>query len=109
MLTPNAVDSYSRFMDALFDDKEIYATTTVWQQFFGKPAHAGSKTVYSPNSEVIDIDGECIEPAPEFGSNVNTDFIKGVGKIDEKVVILLDVDKVMSSGEVAMLEQATQN
>ena len=60
-------------------------------------------------SEVIDIDGECIEPAPEFGANVNTDFIKGIGKIDQKVVILLDVDKVMSSGEVALLEQATQN
>ena len=58
-------------------------------------------------SEVIDIDGECIEPVPEFGVNVNTDFIKGVGKLNRKVVILLDVDRVLSSGEVALVEQAS--
>lgn len=56
MLTPNAVDAYSRYMDALFDEKEIISVSTVWQQFFGKPANGGSKTIYSPNSEVIDID-----------------------------------------------------
>lgn len=56
MLTPQTVDVYSRFMDDLFDEKEIIGVSTVWQQFFGKPANGGSKTVYSPNSEVVDID-----------------------------------------------------
>jgi len=59
-------------------------------------------------SEGIDIEGQNIEAAPEFGANVNTDFIKGVGKVNQKVVILLDVDKMMSTGEVAMLEKASQ-
>lgn len=59
-------------------------------------------------SEVIDIEADAIEPAPEFGANVNTDFIMGVGKVVHKVVILLDVDKVLSNGEVALLEQASQ-
>ena len=56
MLTPQTVDMYSRFMDELFDEKEIINVSTVWQQFFGKPAHGGSKTIYSPDSEVVDID-----------------------------------------------------
>lgn len=56
MVTPNAVDTYSRFMDELFDEKEVIGVSTVWQQFFGKPSNGGSKTVYSPFSEVIDID-----------------------------------------------------
>lgn len=60
-------------------------------------------------SEVIDIAGECIDPPPQFGAQVNTDFIKGIGKINGKVVILLDVDKVMSGSEVSILEQTIQN
>jgi hypothetical protein len=54
--TPNGVDVYSRYMDAMFDLKDVIGVSTVWQQFFGKPAFSNSKTVYSPNSEVVDID-----------------------------------------------------
>lgn len=56
MLTPQAIDFYSRYMDALFDEGEFIETGTVFQQFFGKPQNNMSKTIYSPNSEVIDID-----------------------------------------------------
>ena len=47
-------------------------------------------------SEVLDIAGEQIEPSPEFGSAVDTAFILGVGKIAKRVVMLLDIDKVLS-------------
>jgi purine-binding chemotaxis protein CheW len=51
-------------------------------------------------SEVIDIrDGE-IEPAPSFGNGFNTDFILGIGTTQEKVRILLDIDRVLPSGEL---------
>ncbi len=46
--------------------------------------------------EVLDIAGEDIEEAPQFGSSVNTDFILGMGKIGETVKILLDIDKVLA-------------
>ncbi len=52
-------------------------------------------------SEVLDIAAEQIEPAPEFGSAVDTAFILGMGKVAKRVVMLLDVDKVMSSRELA--------
>ncbi len=45
--------------------------------------------------EVLDIAGEDIEEAPQFGSSVNTDFILGMGKIGETVKILLDIDRVL--------------
>jgi purine-binding chemotaxis protein CheW len=51
-------------------------------------------------SEVLDISGEQIEPSPEFGTSVNTDFILGMGKVGKRVVMLLDVDKVLSTGEL---------
>jgi purine-binding chemotaxis protein CheW len=49
--------------------------------------------------EVLDIAGEDIEEAPQFGSAVNTDFILGMGKIGESVKILLDIDRVLASEE----------
>lgn len=55
-VTPNSVDQYSRFMDELFDERDIMFVDTVWQQFFGQPQDSGSKTLYSPDSEVVDID-----------------------------------------------------
>lgn len=55
-VTPNSVDQYSRFMDELFDEREIIKVDTVFQQFFGQPEDMGSKTIYSPDSEVVEIE-----------------------------------------------------
>ena len=59
--------------------------------------------------EVLDVAADQIEPPPSFGSVVDTDFILGMGKIGRKVVMLLDVDRVLSSGEFASIDQASQN
>lgn len=53
--------------------------------------------------EVLDIAGENIEESPQFGSNVNTDFILGMGKVGNSVKILLDIDKVLSRTNLANL------
>jgi purine-binding chemotaxis protein CheW len=52
-------------------------------------------------SEVLDVAGESIEPPPEFGSTVDTSFILGMGKVGDRVVTLMDVDKVLSNQEIA--------
>ena len=54
--TPNTVDVYSRFMVEMFDERKIVGVTTVWQSFFGKPAHGGSRSVFSTDDLVADID-----------------------------------------------------
>jgi len=51
--------------------------------------------------EVLDIAGEDIEEAPQFGSSVNTDFILGMGKIGDTVKILLDIDRVLVGDNLA--------
>lgn len=56
-------------------------------------------------SEVLDITDNQIEPPPTFGSAVDIDFILGVGKIGQKVIMLLDVDKVLSGGELENLDK----
>ena len=47
-------------------------------------------------SEVVDITTEQLEETPSFGTNVETEFILGMGKMQNKVVILLDIDKVLT-------------
>jgi purine-binding chemotaxis protein CheW len=54
-------------------------------------------------SEVLEIAQDDIEPAPAFGSDLRTDFLRGVGKVNGRFVILLDVDHVLSMDELASL------
>ena len=56
-------------------------------------------------SEVLDIQSSNIEPSPAFGSEVNTEYILGMGKVDDNVKILLEIDKVLSSEELVALEK----
>ena len=46
--------------------------------------------------EVLDVRGQDIEEAPQFGAAVNTDFILGMGKVGDSVKILLDIDKALA-------------
>lgn len=52
-------------------------------------------------SEVLDVTADQIEPAPSFGSSIETSFILGMGKIKGRVKILLDIDRVLSAEELA--------
>lgn len=59
-------------------------------------------------SEVLNIGGSQIEAPPSFGARVDTEFILGMGKVGQKVVMLLDVDKVLSKGEVTAVENTNR-
>ena len=54
-------------------------------------------------NEVVEIPSGQIEPAPAFGANIRTDFIHGMGKVNDRFVIILSVDHVLSVDELAAL------
>jgi purine-binding chemotaxis protein CheW len=54
-------------------------------------------------SEVSDISGDAIEEAPSFGQGIDTSFITGLGKVKDKIIILLDIETVLSSEELEMV------
>ena len=58
-------------------------------------------------SEVLEIGADEIEPAPSFGTQVDTHFILGMAKTKDSVKILMDIDKVMSEGEMESLAQTS--
>ena len=54
--------------------------------------------------EVMDLGPDSIEPAPKIGTGLNTEFIKGMGKHNERFIIILDIDKVFSADELAAVQ-----
>lgn len=59
-------------------------------------------------SEVMDIPANMIEPPPSFGALIRTDFIQGMGKVEDNFVIILSVHNVLSVDEMAQLSQSAQ-
>jgi len=51
--------------------------------------------------EVIDLEPDQIQPAPRIGTQIRTDFIKGMGKRDSQFIMILDIDRVFSAEELS--------
>ena len=54
---------------------------------------------------VLEIPTSEIEPAPAFGAKIRTDFMEGMGKVNGKFVILLNINRVLSVEEIGVLAQ----
>ena len=59
--------------------------------------------------EVIDLEPDQIQPAPRIGTQIRTDFIRGMGKRDAQFIMILDIDRVFSADELSSVRtQATE-
>ena len=54
--------------------------------------------------EVIEMEPGQIEAAPHIGTRLNTDFIRGMGKVDNRFIMILDIDRVFSGVELTALD-----
>jgi purine-binding chemotaxis protein CheW len=55
-------------------------------------------------SDVITLSADQIKPAPEMGTALNTDYLIGLGTLEQRMLILVDIDKLMSSSEMGLIE-----
>ncbi|PWF48671.1 chemotaxis protein CheW [Massilia glaciei] len=55
-------------------------------------------------SDVTTLMPDQVTAAPEMGTAFNSDYLVGHGTIDERMLILVDIDKLMSSGEIGLIE-----
>lgn len=60
-------------------------------------------------SEVLEIPAADVEPPPEFGAHIRIDFISGMGKVNGKFVVMLDVNRILSLDEVAVIASINRN
>ncbi len=51
--------------------------------------------------EVIDLEPDHIQPPPRIGTHVRTDFIKGMGRRDTQLIMILDIDRVFSAEDLS--------
>jgi purine-binding chemotaxis protein CheW len=56
-------------------------------------------------SDVITLTANQIKPAPEMGGLPTTDYLIGLGALDERMLILIDIDQLMTSSEMGLIEQ----
>jgi len=55
-------------------------------------------------SDVLTMTDDQIRPAPEFGASMTTEYLTGLGTVDGRMLILMDIEKLMTSEEMALIE-----
>ena len=59
-------------------------------------------------NNILDIPRDDVKPAPEFGSEIRTDFIEAMGRVEDVFVIILAIDNVLSIQELAALKKIVE-
>jgi purine-binding chemotaxis protein CheW len=68
---------------------------------------AGSQVgmVVDSVSDVITLSADQIKPVPALGAGLHTDYMVGVGALDERMIILVDIDKLLAASELGQIEK----
>lgn len=56
-------------------------------------------------SDVMTLDGEQIKPAPEFGVSLPLDYLEGLGNLEDRMLVLVNIEKLLTSEEMALVEE----
>ena len=67
-------------------------------------AHRVVGMVVDGVSDVITLTSEQIKAAPEFSSGLDTQYINGLGAVDQRMIILIDIERLMSSRDMELID-----
>jgi purine-binding chemotaxis protein CheW len=70
--------------------------------------HIGSRTVgivVDAVSDVTTLEPEQIKPAPDISGSMDTEYITGLGTIDDRMLILVDIERLMSSADMGLIDK----
>lgn len=59
-------------------------------------------------SDVIQLNADTLRPAPEFSSALDTRYILGLGTLNDRMIIVVDIERLMTSQEMALVESASE-
>ena len=93
------VDLRAKFEMPVTEDTELTCIIVVDVQLGDLRTQMG--ILVDAVSEVLDIPADQIEPTPAFGAGVNTQFIRGMARCDDKVKILLNIEQVLEKSDAA--------
>jgi purine-binding chemotaxis protein CheW len=81
-----------------YDATTVTVIITVAERLFG--------VVVDGVSDVLDVAATDVQPVPDMGTTVDTEYLKGLTSADEKMVLLLDVDRLLQPQDAQMIEAA---
>ncbi|WP_051362177.1 chemotaxis protein CheW [Solimonas soli] len=87
-----------RLADVRYDEFTVMVILNVGKRIVGM--------VVDGVSDVVELAAGDIRPAPEFGSAIDTRFITGLGTRDERMLILVDIEKLLSSADIGLIGEA---
>jgi len=102
----SVIDLRLKFELAAAEDTDL--TCIIVVQVRGPDREVVMGIIVDEVSEVQDITADQLEPTPSFGSSLPDDFILGMGRVERKVVMLLDVDRVLTGTAVRAVVEMTQ-
>ncbi|ERJ19045.1 chemotaxis protein CheW [Salinisphaera shabanensis T35B1] len=82
--------------NAAYDQHTVVIVLNVGERVVG--------VVVDSVSDVLTLTPEQIKPAPDFGVATSTEHVLGLGSVDDRMLILVDIDQMMSSRELALVE-----
>ena len=82
--------------NAAYDQHTVVIVLNVGERVVG--------VVVDSVSDVLTLTPEQIKPAPDFGVSTSTEHVLGLGSVDDRMLILVDIDQMMSSRELALVE-----
>ena len=65
-------------------------------------------TIADTVEEVVEIPPDQIEPTPKIGTKLDTEFIEGIGKMNETFLIILDIDKIFTTEDISRVAESVE-
>ncbi|WP_299595935.1 chemotaxis protein CheW [uncultured Microbulbifer sp.] len=87
-----------RLSDAVYDDQTVVIVVNIAERVVG--------IVVDRVSDVMTLGDEQIKPAPEFGVNLPLDYISGLGNLEKRMLVLVDIEKLLTSREMELVAEA---
>lgn len=60
-------------------------------------------------SDVMSLTPDEIKPAPEFGVTLSSDYLSGIGSLDDRMLVLVDIEKLLTHDEMQLVERTAEN
>jgi purine-binding chemotaxis protein CheW len=98
------IDLRQRFGLGVTEDTDV--TCIIVVQVEGAERSVTVGVIVDEVQEVVDIPSDQIEPVPDLETAVDDSFVRGVGKLGQHVVLLLDIDQVLTASEFDAIERA---
>lgn len=85
--------------EARYDEQTVVVVLNIESRIVG--------IVVDAVSDVLSLSADQVKQAPDFGGDVSAEFVQALATVDDRMLILIDIEKMMSSREMAIVEAAT--